>query len=195
MSLGTPIVQIIAREPVSLTVDQKVSEAVRILIAGSFHHLPIVSKGKLVGLLSTTDLLELDFVSSAGEGAEWLDFVDAHYTIEGLMSKGPMTVSDRATVGDAARQLSAGGFHALPVVDNDDRLVGIITTTDLIGHMLEARPESELPPSVQERMRVLEHVYAAAQAFLHSGMAAQEHHKLELALEAAREGDNPSVSI
>jgi CBS domain-containing protein len=195
MPLGTPIVQIITREPVSLNVDQKVSDALRILIGGSFHHLPIVSKGRLVGLLSTTDLLELDFVSSAGEGAEWLDFVDAHYTIEGLMTKGLMTVSDRATVGDAARQLSAGGFHALPVVDNDDRLVGIVTTTDLIGHMLEARPESELPASVQHRMRVLEHVYTAAQAFLHSGMAAQEHHKLELALEAAREGDNPSVSI
>ncbi len=154
-----------------------------------------MSKGRLVGLLSTTDLLELDFLSSTGEGAEWLDFVDADYTIEGLMTKGLMTVSDRATVGDAARQLSAGGFHALPVVDNDDRLVGIVTTTPLIGHMLEARPESQLPPSVQQRMRVLEHVYAAAQAFSHSGMAAQEHHRLELALEAAREGDNPSVSI
>lgn len=195
MPLGTPIIQIIERDPVSLSVDQNVSEALKILASGEFHHLPIVAKGTLVGLLSTTDLLELKFLSRTGQEAEWLEFVDAHYTLDGIMTRDIISVSDRSTVGDAAKQLSAGGFHSLPVVDTHDSLVGIVTTTDLIGHMLEAHSESELPTSVQQRMRVLEQVYSAAQAFLRSGMAAQEHHKLEVALEAAREGGNTRVSI
>ncbi|MGD8341341.1 MAG: CBS domain-containing protein [Gammaproteobacteria bacterium] len=190
MPLETPIVQIIERDPVSLDVNQKVSEAMRLLTSGRFHHLPIVSGGELVGLLSTTDVLELNFVSGTGEETEWLDFLDAHYQLDDVMTQDLVTVSHRATVGDAARQLSAGGFHSLPVVDNENALVGIVTTTDLVSHMLEASPEAELSAAMQQKVRALERVYAAAQAFLHSGMAAQEHHKLELALEAAREADD-----
>ena len=195
MSLDTPIVQIIERDPVSLNIDRKVSEAMRLLSSGRFHHLPIVSGGELAGLVSTTDVLELKFVAGAGEGSEWLDFVDAHYQLEDIMTRDVITVSDRATVADAAKQLSAGGFHSLPVVDGANALAGIVTTTDLIGHMLDASPEPALSPAMQHRLRALEHVYTAAQAFLHSGMAAQEHHKLELALEAARDGGGSPVSI
>jgi CBS domain-containing protein len=37
---------------------------------------------------------------------------------------------------DAAEKLSVGGFHALPVVDKKRRLVGIVTSSDLVGQLV-----------------------------------------------------------
>ena len=82
--------------------------------------------------------------------------------------------------------LSAGGFHSVPVVDHDNNLVGIVTTTDLIGHMLEGADDEALPPEVEERLRVLERVLKAVQSYLHSGQAMIEHERLEKVLEEAR---------
>jgi len=189
MPLSTPIIQIIDRDPISVDIDQKVSDALRILTSGRFNHLPIIRSGKLVGLLSTTDMLELKASTLLSDGPESVEFADKHYELSNIMSKDVISVSDRATVGDAATQLSAGGFHSLPVVDREDRLVGIVTTTDLINHMLDGSPEPAMAASTEKRLRALERVYKVAQAFLHSGMAAQEHHKLELALNAIRESD------
>jgi predicted transcriptional regulator len=187
MTLATPIIQLIDHDPIRVDIKQKVSDALRILTAGRIHHLPVVAGRTLIGLLSTTDMLVLKASMLAGDDPESFDFVDRHYKLEDIINKDLVSVSDRATVGDAARQLSAGGFHSLPVVDQHDCLVGIVTTTDLIGHMLEASPKPELPEALKHRLRVLEQVQKAAQAFLHSGMAVTEHRKLERALEAARE--------
>jgi CBS domain-containing membrane protein len=185
--LDTPILQLIDRDPISLETDRKVSEALRILMSGRIHHLPIVSDRVLVGLLSTVDLLEIKASMSASDDRSSLELIDECYRLENVMKKDIITVSHRATIEDAARQLSAGGFHSLPVVDQSYRLVGMVTTTDLIGHMLEALPVSA-PSAGGSRIPALERVYEAAQAFLHSGMAAQEHQKLERALEAVRQG-------
>ncbi|MDH3441907.1 MAG: CBS domain-containing protein [Gammaproteobacteria bacterium] len=187
MPLATPIIQLMDRDPISVDIKQKVSDALRILTAGRIHHLPVVADGTLVGLLSTTDMLVLQASLLAGDDAESFAFIDRQRSLDDIMQKDIISVSHRATVGDAAKQLSAGGFHSLPVVDQNNHLVGIVTTTDLIGHMLEASPRLELPEALKNRLRVLEAVAKAAQAFLHSGMAVVEHQKLERALEAARE--------
>jgi CBS domain-containing protein len=184
--LDTPILQLIDRDPISLEVHQRLSDALRILTSGRIHHLPILRDRVLVGLLSTVDVLQIKAATFVGGDQASLDFVDQHYKLENVMKSDIVSISARATVRDAARQLSAGGFHSLPVVDQDYRLVGMITTTDLIGHMLEALPASPVPAADGQKLRALERVYDAAQAFLHSGMAAQEHHRLEHALDAVR---------
>ena len=191
MTLATPILQIIEREPISVDVKQKVSDALRIFAGDRINHLPVVSRRVLVGMISTTDMLVLKAQLVISDDAQSLATVDRLYSLADIMQDDVITVSHRATVGDAARQLSAGGFHSLPVVDQHNHLVGIVTTTDLISHMLDAPPAPELPSGLHERLRLLEQVRQAAQAYLHSGQAVIEHQRLELALEAARQ--NASV--
>lgn len=190
--LTTPIIQLIDRKPVTVEIDQRVSDAWRILMSGRIHHLPVVRGRKLVGLLRTSDMLELGAASLVSGDAASLELLDRIHKLDDLMSKQIIRVSDRATVAEAARQLSAGGFHSLPVVDRGDELVGIVTTTDLINHMLDATPKLDLDSPTAGHLRALEQVYKAAQAYLHSGMAAQEHARLEAALDAVR---RPEVSI
>lgn len=189
--LDTPIIQLIDRDPVSVDVSQKMSDAFRILTSGRFHHLPVLEGGVLVGVLSTADVLEVGAASFAGDGEASLAFIDRHYQLCDVMKRDVITISHRATVQDAASRLSAGGFHSLPVVDQDNRLVGIATTTDLVRHLLDAMPAAPVQAAGRGRLQALEQVYDAAQAYLRTGMGAQELRRLESALEAARDDETP----
>ena len=53
------------------------------------------------------------------------------------MQNHPVTIGVEGTVRDAARLLSTGGFHSLPVVGYDGRLQGIVTSTDLIRLLVD----------------------------------------------------------
>ena len=97
-----------------------------------------------------------------------------------------VTVSDRATVAEAAQRLSAGGFHSLPIVDQHEHLRGLVTSTDLIEFLLETPIERPLPADLEQRLEQLERVFKAAKLYLHSGLAESEHARLERAIEAAR---------
>ena len=52
------------------------------------------------------------------------------------METNVVTVDKNARLRDAAEKLCMGGFHALPVVDRRRQLVGIVTSSDLIGELL-----------------------------------------------------------
>ncbi len=185
MWLETPIIQIMNDDPVSVGVDEPFSVAYRALSSGVFHHLPVVEEKRLVGILSTLDVLKLSYALLQDESGADDALMDRLYRIEKVMTPDPLSVSDRATLGEAAKALSAGGFHALPVVDLNQHLRGIITSTDLINHMLEQQP-AERSGANPDRERLLEDVFDAAQLYLRSGLAETEHSRLERALEKAR---------
>ena len=52
------------------------------------------------------------------------------------MAKNLVTISSTSTIKEVAQILAKQEFHALPIVDNS-KLVGIVTTTDLINYLLE----------------------------------------------------------
>jgi CBS domain-containing protein len=54
-------------------------------------------------------------------------------TVNQIMETKVIVVNKNATLRDAAEKLSVGGFHALPVVDRKRHLVGMVTSSDLIG--------------------------------------------------------------
>jgi len=177
----TPITNIMVPDPITVDISQGLNDVRRALSSERFHHLPVLDGKKLVGLISVTDLLKLG--ESAVDGNEYLD---RHFSIGDVMQSDVITVSHRATIEEAARMLSAGGFHALPVTDHDEHLRGLLTSTDLINFLLERSPEPNIPAAASDRLTVLEQVLKAAELYLLSGLAETEHTRLELAIAAAR---------
>jgi CBS domain-containing protein len=53
------------------------------------------------------------------------------------MKKNLVTIEINDTLRKAAHLLSDGMFHSLPVIDKDNNLIGIITSTDLIRYLAE----------------------------------------------------------
>jgi len=103
-------------------------------------HLPVMKAEKLVGMLSLTDLQRLSFADNFSELNEGEATVDvAVYNMIGLaqvMTRNVETVSPETSIKEVAKILANREYHALPVTQND-KLVGIITTTDLIKYLAE----------------------------------------------------------
>lgn len=133
-----PISMIMTENVITLKKKDSLEKAEQLFKRHRIRHIPVVSGDTIVGMLSYTDLLRLSF-------ADYTDSViedDAGtlvynmFTIKQVMNKSIVTVSPSNSIKEVAEILATKEFHALPVVV-DNRLVGIVTTTDLINYLLK----------------------------------------------------------
>ena len=136
MIKNTPISDIMTREVISLNTTDQLERAEEIFKSRKIRHIPIVKNDKIVGMLSYTDLLRISFADAySGVMDEVESTVYEMFSLDQVMVKNPVSISSNQTISDLADVFTKQEFHALPVVDNG-RLVGIVTTTDLIRFML-----------------------------------------------------------
>lgn len=132
MKKNESISKVMTAAPVSVHTQQKPSDVRRLIAEHKFHHVPVVSGKKLLGIISASDMLGVS-VEGVGSDQRSMDaYLDHQFTVEGLMHKDLATLTTKDTVRSAADALSEGSFHALPVVDDEGNLEGIVTSTDLI---------------------------------------------------------------
>ena len=137
MKRNEPLSTVMTKDPTTVNVTHKLSEVRKLMSDGGIHHVPVVSGTKLVGLISATDMVRLSF-SAYGADARAVDaMLDHEFSIEKVMSKDLTTLNSSQKVRDAATALSGGNFHSIPVVDDDNNLVGIVTSTDLIRYLAD----------------------------------------------------------
>jgi acetoin utilization protein AcuB len=118
------------KNPVTVGPDDTLAVADVRMKAGNFRRLPVVDKGKLVGILSQYDLK--NYSDCFGS-----------ILVKTAMTADPVTVSFSATLEHATSLLSKHNIGALPVVDRGN-LVGIIVASDL--WVPEPRPLPEWIP-------------------------------------------------
>jgi CBS domain-containing protein len=128
--------RIMTTDPLIVSPGDSAATAKNTLDSNGIHHLPVVEDGVLVGILSTSDFLKLHILRDKAPAL-------AAITVSQIMEPDPDTLDIFADLVDVARKLSESGFHALPVVEADNVLVGIVTSTDLINHLLRQVPRSD----------------------------------------------------
>jgi acetoin utilization protein AcuB len=116
--------------PVTVAPEATVAAARSAMRRGRFRHLPVVAAAELVGVVAHGDLAPPP--GAPPEVAESL----ADRPVAEVMSGEPVTVWPDEPVEVAARLLAEHGIGCLPVV-GDDRLVGILTESDLYRVLLE----------------------------------------------------------
>jgi CBS domain-containing membrane protein len=131
-----PISMIMTFPVITLKKSDNLETAERLFRKYHIRHIPVVTDDVIVGMLSYTDLLRLSFadITENNEDADVL--VYNMFTIKQVMKKAIVSVSSSDSIKDVAEILATKEFHALPVVDNN-KLVGIVTTTDLIKYLLK----------------------------------------------------------
>lgn len=137
MKQNEPISKIMSADVKTIQVGQKISDARRLLADGRFQHIPILDGKKLVGMLSSADLMKLTFDWGNSDVRSMDAVLDNQFTVKDTMTTEPTTMPATATVRDAAEMLSKGDFHALPIVDAEHVLTGIVTSSDLIRYLLD----------------------------------------------------------
>lgn len=137
MKKRAPISSIMTKAVITLNRKDDLETAERLFKSKKIRHIPVVSGTAIIGMLSYTDLLRISFADSIGEDEFDVDTtVYNMFTIEQVMAKNLVSVESSATIKGVAEILAKKEFHALPVVDNE-KLVGIVTTTDLINYLIE----------------------------------------------------------
>lgn len=134
MKKRIPISKIMSTDIVTVHEKQSLHEIAQLINEKSIRHVPVVSGNKIVGMLSKTDLDKISFVNTV-DGEQLTTLMYDVLTIAQVMNKNVLTIEHKDTIYDAALLLSENEFHALPVMD-EDTLVGIVTTTDLIKFLL-----------------------------------------------------------
>jgi acetoin utilization protein AcuB len=128
------------RDPKTVSPDDPLSAAARILREHRFHHLPVVEDGRLVGILSDTDLRNASFAAApaAERGGE-----PGERPVREAMRTEVWSVTPEDSVEDALMILTREKFGALPVLSGD-RLVGIITRSDLLNAFVDLLDVNEV---------------------------------------------------
>ncbi|HEY7219813.1 MAG TPA: CBS domain-containing protein [Candidatus Binatia bacterium] len=117
------------KEPITVEPEDLLSRAAHKMKAGGFRRLPVVSNGKLVGIITERDLRE-----HRGH----LE----HTKINGVMTENPITVRPETILEEAAQIMLERQIGGLPVV-HEGRLIGIITSTDVMRAFLDVMGASK----------------------------------------------------
>lgn len=129
--------------PVAVEPKTPTADVVRLMQAGKAGAVLVCDGESLVGVFTERDVLRL-----------LNDRADLDQPVRTFMSGEPTTVTDASTVGEAIRQMSAGGYRHLPIVDpaDPDRATGMVDVRGVMRYLVEHFPNAiyNLPPH-QER--------------------------------------------
>ena len=93
--------------------------------------LPVLEKGKLVGVVTDRDLKRASASDATTLEVHELLYLLADLKVRDIMTKDPITIPFDYTVEEAAQILLANKLSGAPVVDGKGALVGVITQTDI----------------------------------------------------------------
>jgi CBS domain-containing protein len=137
MKASTPISTIMTKNIIAITPDENLERVELLFNTHKIKHIPVISNGVIIGIISFTDLMRISFAETGEEGSHSVDSIVYNtFTIEQVMEKDVITVPSDTSIKEVTKILAEREFHALPVVDNGN-LVGIITTTDLLHYFLK----------------------------------------------------------
>ncbi|MCB0662406.1 MAG: CBS domain-containing protein [Saprospiraceae bacterium] len=108
----------------------------------NIHHIPVIKHKKVVGIISKNDFLAISNAFPLFNEAKRESYNDKLYAtllVEEVMTKQVAKVNPEDSIEIVAGIFRENLFHALPVVDQNSELVGIITTFDLLNYFFNER--------------------------------------------------------
>ena len=119
---------------ITLSADARLLDAALLLRRTGKRHVPIVnSEGKAVGIISDRDVSRLAPSVLSPLGPDEYNQIFENTSITLAMTKDPITILPDAPVRQAVNIMHSKKISSVLVTEADNKLVGIITTTDLLG--------------------------------------------------------------
>ncbi len=158
-------------DPITITENASISEAIELMKINSIRHLPVVSKGKILkGFLTLSDLKQGLMPSMLGD-----------VSLTDLIVRNPITVSPDDDIEIAAQLIYKHKIGGMPVVEKN-KLVGIITETDILRAFIDMMgfltTSSRIDLVIGDKPDSFQHVLKVINnnggEIINVGMAAQE---------------------
>jgi CBS domain-containing protein len=157
--------QIMTPHVITATVDTPIAEAARTMLEHHISGLPVLDgRGKLVGVVSQGDFVRRAEIGTQRRRSRWLklllgpgheaaDFVrESGRKVGDVMNPSPVTVTEDATLEEVAATMERNDIKRVPVM-HGDRLVGIVTRTNLVQAVLDLAREVPDPTADDDHIR------------------------------------------
>jgi CBS domain-containing protein len=146
VAVDTPVEKIMTRSVITCAPETDVGEVSRLIWENDVSSIPVTEQGRVIGMVTDYDIISRQ---TEFDGPIYLPFIDVYFQVPGtgnpeqlrrilattakeLMSYPVMTVRPDDSVQEAATIMYERRINALPVIDEDERLVGIITRADIV---------------------------------------------------------------
>lgn len=124
--MNKPVSSIMSKDLITLSSSDALGTAKNIFLTKGIRHIPIVDENQqLLGVVSIFDLIKHEFNQSNFEST----------TIREIMTLGVAKLLPNDRIGTAAEIFGRGLFHAIPVVNENNELQGIITPKDVLSFL------------------------------------------------------------
>ncbi|MCL6559074.1 MAG: CBS and ACT domain-containing protein [Firmicutes bacterium] len=121
--------------PVTINPGTPILEALNIMKKNKIRHLPVVDKGRLGGLVTERDLLTVSPSPATTLSVFEMNYLLSKMVVKDVMKINPIIVVPDCTIEEASLIMREHKIGSLPVVE-EDRLVGIITQTDILDALI-----------------------------------------------------------
>lgn len=114
--------------PSTVTPDAKIGDVLRKMVDESIGCVMVVENDELVGIFSERDAMMRVNVDAAKKAAE---------PIRTVMTPDPATLRVDNKIAYALHRMDVGGYRHIPVLDETDRLIGVVSIRDILGYLTE----------------------------------------------------------
>lgn len=143
-------------DPVTTTPDSTLKEAARLMVRNQVSGLPVMEGDKIVGILTEGDYLRQEADREQPYRLTLLEAIFGDGTgdpppvelVSEVMSDKVRTIGPEATVSEAARVMSRRNIKRLPVVDEEGKLLGVISRADVVNAF--TKPDEVIEDEVRE---------------------------------------------
>lgn len=116
---------VMTASPITTSPETALPKAARVLLENKITALPVMDKGKLVGILTASDMFRAVIAE--------LPFLKENILVRDYMTGQVITITPETSLLEAHRLMGVERIRALPVVAEDDALTGMVTRTDLMS--------------------------------------------------------------
>jgi CBS domain-containing protein len=167
-------VDVMTVDPVSISPDESIVEAIRLMLQRKFSGLPVVdSTGALVGIVTEGDLLRRSETGTQRKRPRWIEFLigsgrlaneyvhASGRKVRDVMTYDVQTVTEETPLDDIVQQMERHQIKRLPVV-RGGKLVGIVTRANLLRALASVVGETK-PVAAADDASIRTRIYAELQ--------------------------------
>jgi len=137
------VVDLMTTDVIRVSPDTRIKEAARLMFRHRVSGLPVVdADGRLSGIITEADFLRMEVARNEADEPKPVE------TVGEVMSSGVVTVASDAEITEAAKIMVIQDVKRLPVVDSDNKMLGIIARLDIVA--VFTRPDEVIEDEIRE---------------------------------------------
>jgi len=122
---------------VTIEPDTAILEAHRLMGVMRIRALPVMKDDELKGIVTRSDLMAVDPPRAFNDGQQEASLMIVTQSVEKIMTTHVLTIHENSSIVDAAKAMYTNKIHSLPVLDSENKVVGIITESDIFKMIIQ----------------------------------------------------------